>query len=178
MEARNFITAREIVNDNNWLLTTMNGEARYQKPPFPTWMTAISGLLFGINNVYALRLPAVLMVLFSGVFIYFLSLKLNLSKNNGLQNSLILVTSFYVFAIINEAPWDIYTHGFMLAGLYFLFNLFEKSKGLWKNALLSAFFIGLSILSKGPVSIYTLFLPFLISYGLIFNFKYLKNTKG
>jgi 4-amino-4-deoxy-L-arabinose transferase-like glycosyltransferase len=171
MEARNFITAREIVNDNNWLLTTMNGEARYQKPPFPTWMTAISGLLLGINNVYALRLPAVLMVLFSGVFIYFLSLQLNLSKNNGLRNGLILVTSFYVFAIINEAPWDIYTHGFMLAGLYFLIKIFKKSKRLWENVLLSAFFIGLSILSKGPVSIYTMLLPFLISYGLIFKFK-------
>ena len=30
MEARNFITAREMVSDSNWLLTTMNGEARYQ----------------------------------------------------------------------------------------------------------------------------------------------------
>ena len=33
MEARNFITAREMVINDNWLLTTMNGEARYQKPP-------------------------------------------------------------------------------------------------------------------------------------------------
>ncbi|MHB1108669.1 MAG: ArnT family glycosyltransferase, partial [Lutibacter sp.] len=39
MEARNFITAREMVQDNHWLLTTMNGEARYQKPPLPTWLT-------------------------------------------------------------------------------------------------------------------------------------------
>ncbi|MDO9039741.1 MAG: glycosyltransferase, partial [Lutibacter sp.] len=63
MEARNFITAREMVQDNNWILTTMNGEARYQKPPLPTWLTAISGIIFGINNVFALRLPAALMVL-------------------------------------------------------------------------------------------------------------------
>ncbi|HNQ27790.1 MAG TPA: glycosyltransferase, partial [Aquaticitalea sp.] len=38
MEARNFITAREMVDDGNWLLTTMNGEARYEKPPLPTWL--------------------------------------------------------------------------------------------------------------------------------------------
>ena len=42
MEARNFITAREMITDGNWLLTTMNGEARYEKPPLPTWLTAIS----------------------------------------------------------------------------------------------------------------------------------------
>ncbi|MDF1516551.1 MAG: glycosyltransferase, partial [Lutibacter sp.] len=47
MEARNFITAREMVQDDNWLLTTMNGETRYQKPPLPTWLTAVSGILIG-----------------------------------------------------------------------------------------------------------------------------------
>jgi len=171
MEARNFITAREMVQDNHWLLTTMNGEARYQKPPLPTWLTAISGLIFGINNVWALRLPAALMVLFSGVFIYYLSLKLMLSKIQSINNSLILVTSFYIFAIIIEAPWDIFAHGFMLAGLYFLFLFFEEKLSLWKNALLAAFFIGLSVMSKGPVSLFAVFLPFLISYGIVFKFK-------
>ncbi|HEY9169145.1 MAG TPA: glycosyltransferase [Lutibacter sp.] len=174
MEARNFISAREMVQDNHWILTTMNGEARYQKPPLPTWLTAVSGMLMGINNVWALRLPAALMVLFSGFFIYFLSLKLKLTKKQSLNNSLILVTSFYIFAIIIEAPWDIFAHGFMLAGLYFLFLFFEEDKALWKNALLAAFFVGFSIMSKGPVSLYALFLPFLISFGIVFKFKNLK----
>ena len=56
MEARNFITAREMINDNNWLLTTMNGEPRYQKPPLPTWLAAISAMTFGIKSLYAMRL--------------------------------------------------------------------------------------------------------------------------
>ncbi|MBL4939355.1 MAG: glycosyltransferase family 39 protein [Lutibacter sp.] len=174
MEARNFSTAREMVHDNNWLLTTMNGEARYQKPPLPTWLTAISGLLFGMNNLFALRLPAALMVLFLGIFSYHLSLKLKLSKVHSLNNSLVLVTSFYIVAIINEAPWDIFTHGFMIAGLYYLFQFFEKDNSLWKNTLLSSLFIGLSILSKGPVSLFAIFLPFLISYGITFKFKGIK----
>jgi len=174
MEARNFITAHEMVQDNHWLLTTMNGEARYQKPPLPTWLTAISGMLFGIKNVFALRLPAALMVLFSGICIYFLSLKLKLQKKQSINNSLILVTSFYIFAIIIEAPWDIFAHGFMLAGLYFLFLFFEEKKSLWKNAFLAAMFVGFSLMSKGPVSPYVLFLPFLISYGMVFKFKDMK----
>jgi len=48
MEARNFITAREMITDGNWILTTMNGGPRYEKPPLPTWITAVFGLLFGI----------------------------------------------------------------------------------------------------------------------------------
>ena len=47
MEARNFVTAREMLQDSNWLLTTLNGEPRYQKPPLPTWLSAGSALLFG-----------------------------------------------------------------------------------------------------------------------------------
>lgn len=175
MEARNFITAREMINDNNWLLTTMNGEPRYQKPPLPTWLTAISGLLFGVNNLFALRLPAALIVLFSGICIYFLSLKLKLSKTQSFYNSLILITSFYIVAITNEAPWDIFAHGFMLAGLYFLFKFFEEEKFLKKNAVFAAIFVGFSIMSKGPISLFAIFLPFLISYGFIFKFKGLKN---
>ena len=61
MEARNFITAREMIVDGNWLLTTMNGEPRYAKPPLPTWLTALSGMLFGLKSLFALRLPAAIM---------------------------------------------------------------------------------------------------------------------
>ena len=39
MEARNFITAREMLNNDHWLLTTMNTVARYQKPPLPAWFS-------------------------------------------------------------------------------------------------------------------------------------------
>ncbi|MEG0517131.1 MAG: hypothetical protein RR523_15940, partial [Cetobacterium sp.] len=39
MESRNFITAREIVFNNEWLVTTLNGQYRFEKPPLPTWFT-------------------------------------------------------------------------------------------------------------------------------------------
>ena len=47
MEARNFVSAREMITDDSWILTTMNGEARYQKPPLPTWMTANEAVVSG-----------------------------------------------------------------------------------------------------------------------------------
>lgn len=60
MEARNFISAREMLLNENWLLPTMNDVARYEKPPLPTWLTALSAYLFGVHNLWALRLPAAL----------------------------------------------------------------------------------------------------------------------
>lgn len=168
MEARNFITAREMITDGNWVLTTMNGEARYQKPPLPTWLTALSAMLFGIKSTWGLRLPAVLMVMLLGSMLYTLSRKLTLNKSHSLYNGLIGVTSLYVILIVFEAPWDIYAHAFMLVGIYSIVQIFKTTETAWKYILLAVLGIGASVLSKGPVSVYALLLPFLISYGIIF----------
>ncbi|WP_340063712.1 ArnT family glycosyltransferase [Ascidiimonas aurantiaca] len=170
MEARNFITAREMVIDGHWLLTTMNGLPRYEKPPLPTWFTAISGSIFGLH-VYALRLPTALMAVFTAIITYFFSLKLVGSKLQSIINALILLTSFYIIAITNEAPWDIYTHGFMLTSIYFLFRLLREKPKKWQNALLAGFCFGASFMSKGPIGLYALFLPFSIAYGISYRFK-------
>ncbi|MBQ0767755.1 MAG: glycosyltransferase family 39 protein [Bizionia sp.] len=175
MEARNFITAREMVLNDNWLLTTMNGEPRYQKPPLPTWLTAFSGLLFGIESIFGMRLPAVLLVMVIGCFMYKLSRSILKSRGHALINAFIVVTSFYVIGIIIEAPWDIFTHGFMLVAIYHLHKLFKAEGTVWKHTIIAGFFIGLSLLSKGPVSFYALLLPFLIAYA--FSLKY-KNAKA
>jgi len=175
MEARNFITSREMIQDNHWILTTMNGEPRYQKPPLPTWLTAFSGLVFGAKSLWALRLPSALFVFISGAFIYLISKEIKLSKQHSLINGLITVTSFYVFAITNEGPWDIFAHGFMLVAIYFLIRLFQSDKRLLQKGLAAGFFIGCSVLSKGPVSMFALLLPFLIAYGI--SFKYVNFKK-
>ena len=154
MEARNFITAREMVLDGNWLLTTMNGEARYEKPPLPTWLTAISSMVFGLKSLFGLRLPAILMVMVTGTFVYLLSNKMLKNASQSLINGLIAITSFYIIGIIIEAPWDIFTHGFMLIGIYHLFQLFEKESQYFKHMLTAGIFIGFSLLCKGPVSMY------------------------
>ena len=129
MEARNFITAREMVTDGNWLLTTMNGDARYQKPPLPTWLTAFSGLIFGLKSIFGLRLPAVFMVMIVGSYMYKLSNRF-LNESQSFINALIIITSFYVIGIIIEAPWDCFTHGFILIAIFHLFQLFGRYMNL------------------------------------------------
>jgi 4-amino-4-deoxy-L-arabinose transferase-like glycosyltransferase len=171
MEARNFISAREMLSDNHWILTTMNGEARYEKPPLPTWITAFFGFFFGIKTVLILRLPALLFLALTGVLTYLLSKKLSNNKQHSLLTGFIVITSFYVIGITVEAPWDIYTHGFMLMALYHLFQLLNAHKMSPKNGILFSLFFAASILSKGPIGIYALFLPFVIAYGIVFKFK-------
>ncbi|MGJ8594065.1 MAG: ArnT family glycosyltransferase [Aquaticitalea sp.] len=175
MEARNFVTAREMITDGNWLLTTMNGEARYEKPPLPTWITAIFGSNFGLKSLIALRFPTIIFIGLIGIFTYLLSKKLLEDQTHSLINGLIVITSFYVIGITLEAPWDIFTHGFMLIGIYHLFQFFRKKSNFGINVVLAGIFIGCSILCKGPIAIYALMLPFILAYAFTYRFKRFKS---
>ncbi|PHR14778.1 MAG: hypothetical protein COA40_00955 [Aequorivita sp.] len=174
MEARNFITAREMLNDGNWLLTTINGEPRYQKPPLPTWLTAFSAAIFGIKSVWALRLPAAIMTLFLVLFSYKLAKKLTSEKIYAFISALVMATSFYIVASARDGQWDIYTHGFMVVCIYLLYLFFTEEPHKYRNAILAGLFFGCSFLSKGPVSLYALLLPFLIAFGIVYKYKNFK----
>ena len=175
MEARNFITAREMLTDDNWLLTTINGEPRYQKPPLPTWLTAFSAAIFEIKNVWALRLPAAIMALVLVLFSYKLAIKITSEKLYAFISALVMATSFYIVASARDGQWDIYTHGFMVVCIYLLYLFFTEEKHKYRNAILAALFFGCSFLSKGPVSLYALLLPFLIAFGIVYKYKNFKS---
>lgn len=59
----------------------------------------------------------------------------------------------------------------MLGGIYFLILALEEKGAQWKNFIAAGLFMGLSFLSKGPVSFYALFLPFIIAYIAVYRPK-------
>lgn len=174
MEARNFTTAREMLDDGNWLLTTLNGEPRYQKPPLPTWITAVSGAIFGLKNIAALRMPAALMGLLLVLTSYLFAVKLTKDKTYAFLACLVMATSFYVVSASRDGNWDIFTHAFMMVGIWQLYLFFTSEDKKYQRALLAAVFFGFSFMSKGPVSLYALLLPFLISFGIVYRYKNIK----
>ncbi len=174
MEARNFITAREMIQDGHWLLTTLNAEPRYQKPPLPTWLTAFSALLFGLKNIFALRLPAALSALLLLFTTYKIGAFFSKNKHYALLSSFVLMTSFYIVFAGRNGQWDIFTHAFMTVSIYQLFLFFSENKKLYQRALFAGLFFGFSFMSKGPVSLYALWLPFLIAYGVVYKYRNFK----
>ncbi|MBW2962589.1 ArnT family glycosyltransferase [Mesonia aestuariivivens] len=174
MEARNFISAREMVRLDHWLLTTLNNIPRYQKPPLPTWLTALFGSLDQFKSLILLRLPAALCSLLLIIGFYKTLPKFEITKTQAFQAALILATSFYIIFSGRNGQWDIFTHAFMMISIYYLWKFFNTNKNLYRYALLASIFFGFSLLSKGPVSLYALLLPFLISYGIVYKYKNLK----
>lgn len=170
MEARNFVTAREMVTHDNWFLTTLNELPRYEKPPLPTWITAVFGYLFGFEDLFFLRLPVVITTLFMLFWFFKLNEALKFTKTQALQNSLILISSFYVFFSGRDNNWDMYTHSFMIGSIYHWVKYTQEFKKYY-HFFIACLLFGFSFLSKGPVSFYALLLPFLLSFYFIYKPK-------
>ena len=167
MESRNLATAQEMVRSGEYLIPTMNGELRLEKPPLPTWIAAgIEHIIPG--SLVAQRCAAGIMATVMVFFLYFITSRLTRNRNVGFLASLILASCFSVVLLGRTASWDIYCHSFMLGAIYFFILAFEEEGSQWKNFILTGIFLGLSFLSKGPVSFYALLLPFLISFIFVY----------
>ncbi|SDR76754.1 glycosyltransferase family 39 protein [Gramella sp. MAR_2010_147] len=171
MEARNFATAREMITMDHWIFTTLNNEPRYEKPPLPTWLTAVSMFLFGMKSLFALRLPAAIMGTVTVIFTYKLGLKFTGHRKFAFIAGLIAVTSFYILHSGRDGQWDIHTHGWMMMAIYGMYRIFTEEGNKYINGILTGLLLGFSFLSKGPVSMYALLLPFLISYGIVYKYR-------
>ena len=107
MESRNIITAREMVYDHNWLVPTMNGELRLEKPPLPTWIAAITEMI-SPDNLPLQRAMAGFAAVMLVLFFYKFATKLTGNRTYALVSSLVLCTSYNIILMGRTATWDIY----------------------------------------------------------------------
>ena len=167
MESRNLVTAHEMIEYDNWLVPTMNGELRLEKPPLPTWVAAGIEYLQP-DNISLQRAAAGIMATMMAFFLYFFALALSGNRLLALLSALVLATSFNVIMAGRVATWDIYCHSFMLGAILFFYRGIKSVRTSWGNFIWAGVFLGLSFLGKGPVAFYALLLPFLISYICIY----------
>lgn len=166
MEARNLITAREMVQKGNWLAPTMNDEPRLAKPPLPTWFNAVTGHWAGMDSLALHRIPGALMGLLLILFLFQLTRTLFSDPLIPLVAACVGATSFYIVFMARQATWDIYCHAFMLGAIAQLVVVWKARSGSFRRYALAGVLMGLSFMSKGPVSFFALLLPFLLSWLL------------
>ena len=167
MESRNIVTAREMVYDHNWLVPTMNGELRLEKPPLPTWIAAVVEVI-SPDNLPLQRAMAGLAAVMLVLFFYKFATKLTGNRTYALVSSLILCTSYNIILMGRTATWDIYCHAFMMGAIYYLYLALRQTACKWPLFIAAGVFMGLSFLGKGPVSFYALLLPFICAYLLFY----------
>ncbi|MGN1214471.1 MAG: ArnT family glycosyltransferase, partial [Bacteroidaceae bacterium] len=162
MEVRNLVTAREMVTDHHIMVPTMNGELRLEKPPLPTWIAAVVEYI-SPDNIAAQRTVTAIMGCLWAWWLYLLAFRLTRRRDYALVAIMVFATCYPVVLQSRTATWDIYCHSFMAGAMYYLYPLFYESRRVITHSLLTGLLFGLSLMSKGPVAVYALFLPFLIA---------------
>jgi len=164
MEVRNLVTAREMVDTGRWLIPTMNGALRVEKPPLPTWVAAAAGIAGDFRNLWAMRAPTVLMGILGALAVAVYTRRLGASPVAALAAGLVLVSMFLYARHARQATWDVPTHAFAMAGIAAFVEAGRRRGPAF--AVLSALFLSASFLSKGPVAFGVIVLPWAVSAAI------------
>lgn len=159
MESRNLITAREMTESHEYLVPTLNGDLRLAKPPLPTWIAAAIESV-SPDDVAAQRCAAGAAGILLTIFVYLFAARV--VRIDPLWPTLLLLTCYSVVLMGRTASWDIYCHAFMMGGIYYLARALTGKGRQTRAFAWAGLFTGLSIMSKGPVSLYALLLPWLL----------------
>jgi hypothetical protein len=139
--------AREMVVTGNYSIVQIGFQPFWEKPPLFIWMQAVSMNIFGINE-FAARFPNFLAAVFTLFSIYRIGSTLKNSQFAIIWTLLYfgsLLPNFYFHSGIID-PWY---NLFSFLGIYY----FWESNGQTKSYLYAGVYIGLAILTKGPVII-------------------------
>jgi len=167
MEARNFVTAREMAVSGNWLVPTLNGALRIAKPPLPTWITAAARIAGGdIDDNALMRLPAALAACLMVLALWGLVRVIAKDRLMPFMCAAVLATCMLIIDNGRRGSWDIYCHSFMLTAVWALTYGWEKAPAWAWSFVAAGLFMAFSFMSKGPVAFYALLLPFIISYAV------------
>jgi len=158
----NFAEAsREMLLTGNYTQTQIDFQEFWEKPPLFFWMQTLSMKLFGINE-YAARFPNAVCGIVTLLILFNIGTKLKDVKFGWLwvlcYAGSILPQFYFKSGIID--PWF---NLFIFLSIYY-FICYLKEKFRIKYLFLSAFTIGLAILTKGPVAIVILGLTVGIYY--------------
>jgi len=177
MEARNLTTAREMLQKNNWFEPTMNGELRLEKPPLPTWIAAATMRIAGTENLSLLRLPAALAALLLVFFLFKLTTELTEDHLLPFLVAGTSATSFYIFFLARDISWDIFCHSFMIGAIWLIHKGLKSKRSGCRELAGAGLLMGLSFMSKGPISFYGLLLPYLIAHTFTYGWKEVPRRK-
>lgn len=157
MEARNLISAQSMALDGDWLIPHLFTEIRLNKPPLPVWLTAPVFLLCDTPSMFALHIPVILVTGLLGVFCFDLHRALFNDDRTAFCSGLVISSMLLTLKLGTTNSWDIYSVVFMTGALA---ALMRPGTG-WLIA--GTLFMAASVLSKGPVQLYTMLLPFLVT---------------
>lgn len=169
-------SAREMLVTGNFTQVQINYEPFMEKPPLFFWLQALSMKIFGVNE-FAARLPNALLGIITLLTFYTLGKRLR-NEQFGFIWALCYMGSFLPFLYFKSGIIDPLFNYFIFLSVFFLASsLKDKETKSTRYSFFSGLFIGLAILTKGPVGLLILLLTGFV-YLLLTRFKNLPKLKN
>ncbi len=153
-------SAREMIVSGNYLTVQINFIAFWEKPPLFIWMQVLSMKVFGINE-FAARFPNAICGIITLLTIFHAGKKYRDEKFGWIW-LLAYAGSILPFLYFKSGIIDPWFNLFIFLGIVnFIYYLSENDKRIIK-LILSAVFLGLAVLTKGPVALLIFIITFLV----------------
>jgi 4-amino-4-deoxy-L-arabinose transferase-like glycosyltransferase len=150
-ETRYAVIAREMRQTGEWILPRLNGTIYPEKPPLFFWMVNLSVFFLGEDSELANRLPSALAGLITIFLTFFFGERLFHSRV-GFLSGLILATCLCFPQLSRWMMLDSLMTLLFLLTLFCFYLGYEKDEGRRRYYLLAGLFMGLGVLTKGPLA--------------------------
>ena len=171
-------SAREMLQTHDFLTVQINYKPFWEKPPLFIWMQVLSMKAFGVNE-FAARFPNAVAGVVTLLVLYLTGDRL-FGRRFGLLWVLVYAGSILPQFYFHSGIIDPWFNLFIFLGIYFMVLYLEgNNRKETRNIFLSAAFIGLAIMTKGPVGLLILLLTLTVwlilngSWKKIFNIRFL-----
>lgn len=142
--------AREMIVSKDYLRMQIDFKPFYEKPPLFIWLQVLSMKVWGINE-FAARFPNAIMGIITLISLFYIGKKVANEK---------IATYWVLFYIVSWLPHFYFKTGiidptfnlFIFLAFYQKYNLTHQTNK-WRYVLFTGIFIGLAVLTKGPVAI-------------------------
>ncbi|GAB3269151.1 phospholipid carrier-dependent glycosyltransferase [Larkinella harenae] len=158
-------SAREMIVTGNYTRVQINFQPFWEKPPLFFWLQVLSMKAFGINE-FAARFPNALIGVITLLVLYSLGKKL-VNERFGLFWALVYFGSLTPHLYFKSGIIDPTFNLFIFLSVWFIAQAvlaYGTAKATWM-AVLSGLFVGLAVLTKGPVGGLLLGLTFLVYWA-------------
>lgn len=168
-------SAREMIESHNYFSVQINYQQFWEKPPLFFWLQVLSMKTFGINE-FAARFPNAICGIVTLVCLFRIGKRLY-NEAFGRIWVVAYLGTFLSFLYFKSGIIDPWFNLFIFSGIYYFhFLTFPSNVKRLQYAFLAGLFIGLAVLTKGPVALIIFALSYTV-YIIIHRFKFFINWK-